>query len=151
MQKRTRGQISRPAIALFAVALASANGAAALDNAMNFGKPEVDGLRASAGDVSRDGDVVSIHYTLQWTDRRNGWRLNREEPVNISFWQANADQARRLSIEITYVDLPKAFLARSVDTADATLRAKAPAGAAAISLALGASGLETERVALPQK
>lgn len=151
MHGRAMGQVLRAVIALLAIVLASSGTGLALESAMNFGKPEVDGLRASAGEVSRDGDVVSIHYTLRWTNRRNGWRLNPEAPVNISFWQANAEPARRISIEIGYVTLPKAFLARTVDTADATVRAKAPVGATAVSLALGTSGLETERIALPQR
>jgi hypothetical protein len=151
MQKGKTGRSSRAMGAFVAVALASSGGALALDNAMNFGKPEVDGLRASAGDVSRDGEIVSIHYALRWTDRRNGWRLNPEAPVNISFWQSNVEPGKLISIEIGYVSLPNAFLARAIDVTEATLRVKAPAGAGAVSLALGRSGLETERVALPQQ
>jgi hypothetical protein len=151
MQKGKIGWSLRAVSAFVAVALASSGGALALDNAMKFGKPEVDGLRASAGDVSRDGEIISIHYTLRWTDRRNGWRLNPEAPVNISFWQSNVEPGDLISIEIGYVSLPNAFLARAVDMAEATFRIRAPAGAGAVSLALGRSGLETERVAVPQQ
>jgi hypothetical protein len=150
MQRRAVHRLSRVVCALLAIALASGPGMA-LDSALNFGKPEVDGLRASASDVSRDGEIISIHYTLRWTERRNGWRLKPEAPVNISFWQSDVEPAQRISIEIGYISLPNAFLAHVVSSAEATLRTKVPASAGAVSLALGTSGLETERVALPKR
>ena len=151
MRRRVAGRSLGLALAFGVLASAGAGSSLALENAMIFGKPEVGGLRAAASDVSRNGDIVSIHYTLTWTDRSGHWRLNREEPVNITFWQSTADSPRRMSIDVGYVSLPAAFLAHAKDVTEATLRAKAPAGAVAVSLALGTSGLETERIALPPR
>jgi hypothetical protein len=134
----------------FACALLIPLGAVALNQATDFGKPEIDGLRATAGDVSWRGETISIAYTLQWTDRNNAWRLDDEAPVNISFWVSDIEPTRRVSRAIAFVSLPKSFLARITDTMTATVITGVPHGAAAVSLALGTSGLETGRVALPK-
>jgi hypothetical protein len=144
-QARTR---RGAAVILAAVALMVSSGAFALNQAASFGKSEIDGLRASVGDISRDGETISIRYTLQWTHSRDRWRLEGEEPVNITFWDATVDTARRISIATEPVSLTGPFLARSTDTVNIRVRAQVPSGAAAVSLALGTSGLETDRVPL---
>jgi hypothetical protein len=137
---------------VFALAMASLTGALELTQAMNMGKPEVDGLRAAVSDVSWDGGTLTIGYTLHWTGGPFAWRLDREVPVNVSFWDSITEPAHRVSVEIDFVALPKAFLARTSDSTAAVVHARGvPPGAAAVSLALGTSGLETDRIALPKR
>jgi len=136
----------------FASAMISLTGALAITQAMNIGKPELDGLRAAVTEVSWDGGALTIGFTLRWTGAPLAWRLDREVPVNVSFWDSLAEPAHRVSVETDFVSLPKAFLARSADTATTVVRAQgAPPGATAVSLALGTSGLETDRIALPKR
>jgi len=45
--------------------------------------------------------------------------------------------------------LPEHFLDRTAQRTSASIAAQVPAGATAVSFALGTSGLETERISLP--
>jgi hypothetical protein len=122
---------------------------AALDKAIRFGTNEVDGLRSQITAMSwKDGNRLDVHYQLEWTSQRNMWALDIREPVNVSSWN---DAPQLLSIQMQTISLHRNFVARSVTTQTATVTVQVPAGATAISLALGTSGLETARTPLPAK
>jgi hypothetical protein len=124
--------------------------ALAVDKVGDLGKPEVRGLRSTVGSVAHPDDtLITIQYILQWTDPHNAWVLDQEEPVNVSFWNMKAQPPSVILVEIKLIKLERGFLAGSTTSMSASITAHVPPGATAVSLALGTSGLETERVQLP--
>jgi hypothetical protein len=124
--------------------------ALAQTKAGDLGKPELGGLRATVGSIApADGTSVAVRYVLQWTDPRNAWILDQDEPVNVSFWDMKAQPPLLISVEIKRIKLERGFLAGTTASNSASVTAQVPPGATAVSLALGTSGLETERVPLP--
>ena len=136
---------------LLALTGAGTGAALALDRPA-LGTPENAGLRSAVQSMSWIGEgSLKVQYLLQWTNARNTWVLKPREPVNISFWDTTVQPARPLSVEIKFIQLEPGFLGRKDTSASATVTAPVPPGATAVSLALGASGLETEVTALPAR
>lgn len=121
---------------------------------------ELGGLRASAASVrSETWPYPEVSYVLEWVAPVMGevdaagnvrvwnvWLLEPLEPAVVRFW----DRTGALMGETgEQVRLPDEFLRRSAPKFEVRLRVKAPAGAAFLSVALGRSGLETERVVWP--
>jgi hypothetical protein len=131
---------------LFFLALMSAcaGGASALEKARSIGKAELAGLSSS---------IPSIVWRdkLQWGNPNGSWILNRREPVNISFWDTKSKVLRRVAIEVKSILLSQNFLYRADKTMTANIEVSVPPNATAVSVALGTSGLETDRVPIPHR
>jgi hypothetical protein len=139
---------------LFFLALMSAcaGGASALEKARSIGKAELAGFSSSIPSIVwRDNSAISISYKLQWGNPNGSWILNRREPVNISFWDTKSKVLRRVAIEVKSILLSQNFLYRADKTMTANIEVSVPPNATAVSVALGTSGLETDRVPIPHR
>jgi len=115
------------------------------------GKSELNGMSIAMVSASkRAPNSVAIRFTLQWTDVRNPWRLRPEEPISITFWDRTGEAARPVAVASDRVPLSPEFLKRTAKSSSLTVVAAVPSGARAMSLALGASSLETARIPLPK-
>ncbi len=119
----------------------------------------VSGLKATIVSATRTPQGVDIAYSLEWVaplkvevdsslnvTAENLWLLEPSEPMIVQVWDRDGGLIERLGQR---VELPSAFRDRSVSAHRATLSVSPPSSGESLSLALGGSGLETRRVALP--
>lgn len=124
-------------------------------------KSELEGLRASVAQIQRGLSTppLDVSYVLEWVAPMkaeldaagtihvsNAWLLESLEPAVVHFWDRNGALVGETVERIT---LPDDFRDRSTPRWEARFLVNAPAGAASLSVALGRSGLETERASLP--
>ena len=124
-------------------------------------RSESNGLRASVAEVRRGLSTppLEVSYVLEWVAPPTGrvdvsgdiqisnvWLLEPLEPAVVHFW----DRSGTLVGEaIQRVILPDQFRDRSIAKREVRFLVDAPAAAASLSVALGRSGLETERALIP--
>ena len=138
-------------LALTAAGVAPASAADAVKRPA-LGGPELAGLRSSLGSTGwTDTGSLVVEYSLQWIDPANDWDLSQEAPINVSFWDTGSQPPRAVSVELTFIPLPEHFLDRTSQQASAFIVTQVPAGATAVSFALGTSGLETAPIPLPRR
>jgi len=120
---------------------------------------EVSGLKATIASAKRTPLGVEVEYALEWVapvkvevdasfnvTAENVWLLQPSEPTVVHVWDRGGALTAKHGQRI---DLPTAFLDRSVASHRTTLVLPYPASGESLSVALGTSGLETRRVALP--
>lgn len=125
------------------------------------GKPEVSGLRATIQKLSAGGPGGRLELTcvLEWYAAptselsadgtlfmSNVWLLEGQEPMWVRFWSPSGAE---LESALEQVLVPEPFRRRLSATHESQLLVAPPAGATSVSVALGNSGLETERKELP--
>lgn len=121
----------------------------------------VSGLQATVSRVAQAPGTgrMELTYLLEWyaaptsevtQDGRiqiyNVWLLRGLEPVTIRFWGAPGAPPVEVGERVV---LPEAFLRRTAPSHELHLLVDPPAGARSVSIALGNSGLESERERLP--
>ena len=124
-------------------------------------KPELEGLRSTVVVVRRPPSLppIEVTYVLEWTGRAAGrmdssgrieisgvWVLEPLEPAVVHFWDATG---KLLGETMRRIDLPDRFMDRSMARHEARFFIDLPVGATSLSVALGNSGLESDRVAAP--
>lgn len=122
---------------------------------------EVSGLRATIASTKRTPQGVEVEYALEWVapievevdasfkiTAENMWLLQPSEPTIVHVWDRSGVLVERHGER---VDLPPAFLDRSVESFRTTLTLPYPASGESLSVALGRSGLESRRAPLPPR
>jgi len=110
-------------------------------------KSELNGLTSSIQSIDRVGNEVEVVYGLEWSSAAPSWDLKAIEPLLATFRDGNG--AALAGPEATFISLEDRFLRLETKQASTTLRVPVPQGASTLSLALGASGLETANVEVP--
>lgn len=123
------------------------------------GNPEVSGLRATIQKLSPGAGRLELTCVFEWyaaptSELRadgtifmsNVWLLAGQEPLWVRFW---SPAGAELGSALDRVLVPEPFRRRLSATHECELLVAPPAGATSVSVALGNSGLETERRALP--
>jgi hypothetical protein len=111
-------------------------------------KSELNGLSSSIQRIDRVGDQVEVVYGLEWSSATPSWDLKAIEPVVATFRDRDGG-ALTPAAPPAFISLEEEFLRLDEKQTSTTLRVPVPAGASTLSLALGASGLETPRVVVP--
>lgn len=125
---------------------------------VSSGKPEKSGLRATVPKLVK-GRRLEVTYLLEWFAAptaevradgtiymTNMWLLESQEPITVRFWSASGDEVGRSGESIL---LPEPFRDRATQSHEVQLLVDPPAGAESLSVALGNSGLESDRRGLP--
>lgn len=122
---------------------------------------ELHGLRSSVARLERAGTMpaVEVTYVLEWVAPMkaevdpagnirvsNAWLLELVEPAVVSFWDGSG---ALVGETVERFGLPDEFRDRSVPRREVRFSVNPPASAKTLSIALGRSGLETGRAALP--
>lgn len=89
---------------------------------------------------------VRLRYSLSWIAPNAPRALESAVPINVIFWRAK--NTRTLN-GTTYIPIPARFANGFQKTLETTITVTVPLGVAAISLALGRSGLETVKTVVP--
>lgn len=123
---------------------------------------ELNGLRATVSPFLVDDGAlgpIEVLYELEWTAepevwidadwhfRASGlWLLRPHEPAIVRYWDATGTPVGEGGHRIV---LPDEFRARDVPKLAALVPIDPPSEATSLSIALGRSGLETARIAVP--
>jgi hypothetical protein len=113
----------------------------------------VQNLQLTAGPISWiNHDDIQIPCQFQWIGPNKSWILKPSEPVHAVFRDSHGVYiAGAAGIVTQTVSFQSGFLDGSVKTVTATVRATVPSQAASVSIALGASKLETAPAKLPRR
>lgn len=123
---------------------------------------ELSGLRATVSPARASEAVLGpseVTYELEWTAQPEGWLdssgticvaniwlLRPLEPAVVRYWNAAGTQVGEGGQQLR---LPDEFRDRVASKHEAPIRLDPPADAISLSIALGRSGLETARIAVP--
>jgi hypothetical protein len=113
----------------------------------------IQNLRLTAGAISWiNHDDIQIPCQFRWVGSNKSWVLKPSEPVHAVFRDSQGSYITGAAGIVTQtVSFQSGFLDGSVKTVTATVRATVPSQAASVSIALGASKLETAPAKLPRR
>lgn len=111
---------------------------------------ELEGLACSIERLERTGADVELVYVLEWTSPEPSWSLDLMEPLIPSFRDEDGRKVSRQTDEdSTFITLDRRFVTLESRRTTNNVKLTVPEGARSLSLALGASGLETPWIGLP--
>lgn len=111
---------------------------------------ELEGLACSIERLERTGADVELVYVLEWTSPEPSWSLDLMEPLIPSFRDEDGRKVSRQTDEdSTFITLDRRFVTLESRRTTNNVKLTVPEGARSLSLALGASGLETPWIRLP--